>query len=130
MTDQKQPEQPQQPQDEVKQADGAQGADAGQQQPPADGSGDVDAKKDEAPAKDEEKAAGKKSSGSKKQQHQPAAGGELPKPAGKPVLVKSLVNMICPDGTQMVKGKVVELSQDEIARQKQDARGPFHEAVK
>jgi hypothetical protein len=126
-----QKKQDQQQQAEVKQADGAQGADAGaaqqaDQQPGAAGSGDVDtAQKNVAPAKDDDKAAAKKSGSSKKQPGAPAAGGhgDQPKPAGKLVAVKSLVNMICPDGTQMVKGKVVELSQDEFARQKQDARG-------
>lgn len=51
------------------------------------------------------------------------------KPHGPKVKVKSKVNMMCKDGTELVVGKHAELARHEHERLAKDKRGPFYDLV-
>lgn len=78
-----------------------------------------------APAATESTA--KAASPKKPQTKQPQPQKALQKPNGEKVRVTPLVNMTCPDGTELQIGKPVEIPIGEYERLLADARGPFFE---
>lgn len=65
----------------------------------------------------------------KKPQGKPSQAETVQKPLGKKMIVRSLVNMSCPDGTELVIGKKTEIPREEHERLQKDVRGPFYEVL-
>lgn len=85
----------------------------------------VAAATERADAEAAKKAAAKSAGASKKQE----AAAEAGKPFGKKMKVKSHVNMMCKDGTELRHGQVCEITPGEHERLQKDKRGPFYDVV-